>query len=307
MFVSEYAPAAPDFRDVSISGGINDGSGDLGTLLEGNVDTQWLGAMMSPNPTDFLACSQGSAPPKFEDDLVNLASYLTSNRRAPTVVSISYAADEDDFHDGYMDRICNEFLKASARGISVIVSSGDYGAGGQHHEYCTDKFYANFPSVCPWVTSVGGTDYSTDDKEVVAVYSNDYGDGGSGGGFSKHFAAQSYQTSDTASYIQRLDGEYTGMFNARGRGYPDISIIASHMTVVVNEEELGVHGTSVAAPAFAGMIGLLNDYRLSQGKPVVGFLNTLLYGVGRDGLKDITEGYNGGECIFLLLLLLIKY
>ena len=44
----------------------------------------------------------------------------------------------------------------------------------------------------------------------------------------------------------------------------------------------------------AGIISLLNDYRISKGDPPLGFLNTWLYGRGRDGLQDIKDGSNPG-------------
>ncbi len=44
----------------------------------------------------------------------------------------------------------------------------------------------------------------------------------------------------------------------------------------------------------AGIISLLNDYRISHGKPPLGFLNYWLYGNGKAGLNDITSGSNPG-------------
>lgn len=55
-----------------------------------------------------------------------------------------------------------------------------------------------------------------------------------------------------------------------------------------------VAGTSCAAPTFASVIALLNDYLASQGKPALGFLNPFLYGKGVSGLNDITSGSNPG-------------
>lgn len=55
-----------------------------------------------------------------------------------------------------------------------------------------------------------------------------------------------------------------------------------------------VGGTSAAAPTFASVITLLNDVRLSQGKPTLGFLNPWLYAIGRRGLTDITSGSSAG-------------
>jgi len=44
----------------------------------------------------------------------------------------------------------------------------------------------------------------------------------------------------------------------------------------------------------AGVISLLNDLRLSQGKPPLGLLNLRLYDDARAGLNDITSGSNPG-------------
>ena len=43
-----------------------------------------------------------------------------------------------------------------------------------------------------------------------------------------------------------------------------------------------------------GVFSLLNDYRLSQGKPALGWLNAWLYTRGLNGLNDITYGSNPG-------------
>ena len=53
-------------------------------------------------------------------------------------------------------------------------------------------------------------------------------------------------------------------------------------------------GTSAAAPAFAGIISMLNDARLSKGKPSLGFLNPLLYSKLSGAFNDVTSGSNPG-------------
>lgn len=45
---------------------------------------------------------------------------------------------------------------------------------------------------------------------------------------------------------------------------------------------------------FAGVISLLNDFRIASGKAPLGFLNPLLYAQGAAGLNDITSGSNPG-------------
>lgn len=51
---------------------------------------------------------------------------------------------------------------------------------------------------------------------------------------------------------------------------------------------------SASAPVFAGIISRLNDARLAQGKPRMGFLNPWLYGEGRLAFNDIVHGRSGG-------------
>ena len=50
-----------------------------------------------------------------------------------------------------------EFLKAGARGISLLFASGDSGAAGDSHTCKGGKFVPQWPSGSPYVTAVGGT------------------------------------------------------------------------------------------------------------------------------------------------------
>merc|ERR1712232_1388863 len=50
-------------------------------------------------------------------------------------------------------------------------------------------------------------------------------------------------------------------------------------------------GTSCSAPAFAGIVSLLNNARLKAGKPPMGHLNPFLY-QHPDAFTDITNGTN---------------
>src|SRR6185312_5704389 len=56
-----------------------------------------------------------------------------------------------------------------------------------------------------------------------------------------------------------------------------------------------IGGTSASTPLLAGMISLLNDIRMSIGKPPLGFLNYWIYQQLNSGLpayNDITVGNN---------------
>jgi hypothetical protein len=54
------------------------------------------------------------------------------------------------------------------------------------------------------------------------------------------------------------------------------------------------HLTDRTVQIVAAIIALLNDNRLAQGKPPLGFLNPWLYGRARAGFTDITQGWNPG-------------
>ncbi len=292
-FLNQYDPSSSgaDFKDASISGANNDPSDPT---LEGNLDTQISLSLGYPNPVTYYAVGPDSDPDsQFGDELVNFGNYLNSASSPPTSVSTSYGGEEQGFSSQYLDRICNEFMKAGSRGVSVFFSSGDFGVGGNGETNCNQGFYALFPASCPYITSVGATQFSNG-GEIAAEFERG---GSTGGGFSYHFSAPSYQSSDTKSYIsQNLNSSYDGKYNENGRGYPDIALVGEYYDIVLNGGTQRVYGTSASSPAWAALVSLINDYRLSNGKTSLGFLNPLLYGnsAARSALIDITSGHNRG-------------
>merc|ERR1712100_816341 len=56
-------------------------------------------------------------------------------------------------------------------------------------------------------------------------------------------------------------------------------------------------GTSCASPTAAGIVGLLNDVRLQNGKPTLGFLNPLIY-ENAAAFNDIISGSSSGCGLF---------
>ena len=178
----------------------------------------------------------------------------------------------------YADRINTEFVKAGARGISLLFASGDSGAT------CTAGMYTpNWPAASPYVTSVGGT-HGTKPEAAVGL---------SSGGFSNRYGTPSWQAKAVATYLSSGNVPNRSKFNATGRGFPDISAQAVSYLVTSNGFPMPVDGTSCASPTAGGIFGLLNDLRLQQGKTTLGFLNPLLYGHA-SSLNDVTTGSNGG-------------
>ncbi|KAH9017787.1 subtilisin-like protein [Lactarius deliciosus] len=163
----------------------------------------------------------------------------------------------------------------------------------------------------PYITSVGGTTQS--DPEIAA--------GLFGGGFSNYFGRPAYQNVVVPAFLHSLVNQYDGMYNPDGRGVPDVSAQAVNFVIVIHSAGAHVSGTSCSTPVrlkhiacrptllrtsssiqliasvqtVAGIISLLNDFLISEGKSPLGFLNPWLYSTEvMFGLNDIISGSNPG-------------
>jgi len=166
-------------------------------------------------------------------DTVNPGGYNASDygtHQPPLVISISYGSAEASYSERYARRQCLEYLKLGLRGVSVIVSSGDYGTE-QLSGTCIDPvtggvlrnatnsgggfFAPTFPASCPWVTAVGGTqlkptmnktwneDMRWDEfpEQVVWSSRDAFLNYSSAGGFSWVFERPEYQRDAVTGYL----------------------------------------------------------------------------------------------------------
>jgi len=272
---------------------------------EANLDVQTVGGFIYPIPFTFY--STGGSPP-YTPDLATVnntnepyeaqMNYLLSlpDSQLPKVLSTSYGDDEQSVPKAYAERVCNYIMSLGARGVSTIYSSGDNGVGtngdcvsnGVNSPNGTATFLPAFPASCPYATTVGATQGFSPETAVNAF--------ASGGGFSNYFARPSYQASAVDSYLKGIGNEYAGLYNTTGRGYPDVAANGQNYVIVISGVDNLVDGTSASAPTFSSVIGLLNDYRISQGKSSLGFLNPLIYSkwLGTAALNDITQGSSAG-------------
>ncbi|KAK2589722.1 hypothetical protein QQS21_012604, partial [Conoideocrella luteorostrata] len=273
------------FTCVSVNNGACPGSP---AGVEANLDTQYVRAITQRIPNVFY--STGGSPPTNgsepnNEPYLEFLNYLLAlpDSDLPNTISISYGDDLTTVPTDYAIKCCDLFAKLGARGVSVLISSGDSGVGKK----CPDKkFSTEFPSSCPWVTSVGGTD-GTGPESAWS---------GSGSGFSPLFAQPAYQAETVKKWLKN-DQTHQGQnpyFNASGRAYPDVAALATQFPVVVDGSESRVGGTSASAPVFAGIIQLVNSDRLSRGKKPLGFLNPWLYSSAASALTDIKNGGNSG-------------
>ncbi|OAT05518.1 tripeptidyl peptidase [Blastomyces gilchristii SLH14081] len=271
--------------------------------FEGALDAQTILGLSWPVP--MTTYNVGSKPPfrPVEDHQENTnepylawLQYMQTKETLPHVISISYADTERSVPPEYARRVCREFAKLGARGVSILVASGDWGVGKS--ERCVmdngrgkqRRFAPSFPSSCPYVTSVGATRLVG--SEIVGF--DGRGDFASGGGFSELFERPRYQAMAVENYLEALGNEHQGLFNRRGRGYPDIAALGYHFSVLWNGQAHLQDGTSASAPTVSAIIALVNDALLDNGHPPLGFLNPWLYSEARDAFTDITWGSNRG-------------
>lgn len=226
--------------------------------------------------------------------LLKWMTQVSNLANPPLVHSVSYGNDEkQQTSKAYMESCNTQFLKAGAKGLSVLFASGDQGVWGRSGTL-GGKFHPDFPAGSPYVTAVGGTDFKT-----TGVIGDETAWNDGGGGFSDTFAAPSYQLSAVATYKQVAGSllPTQTMWNATGRGYPDVAALAgvkNPYCVRVGGTSNGIGGTSAATPVVAGVFAKLNELRLSAGKAPLGFLNLFLY-KNPSAFFDVTSGRNQGS------------
>lgn len=77
------------------------------------------------------------------------------------------------------------------------------------------------------------------------------------------------------------------------QAFPDVAAQGDFFRVIIGGIPQLIGGTSAATPVFSAVIALLNDVRLKNGKPPLGFLNPLIYKT-MWGFNEITVGNNAG-------------
>jgi len=218
---------------------------------------------------------------------------VANQTNPPLVHSISYGGYETDEPDTTKSSFSTEAMKLGLRGVSIVVSSGDDGAVNykvrNSTAYC--GYYTSFPSSCPYITSVGATQGPEYGDDEVACSSDNDGGITTGGGISKFFSTTpAYQATAVSNYLNSVSGKIVSGYPTTGRGSPDVAAMGHAYAITIGGNWELVSGTSASAPVFAGMVTLINDYRLSNGKKALGFLNQALYQLDSSTWTDITSG-----------------
>ncbi|KOS22865.1 Tripeptidyl-peptidase SED2 [Escovopsis weberi] len=303
VFLRGQAPdlAGRNFTVESINQGGDDQSNPG---VEAALDIEYVMALAAPAKAIYYSTSGRGV--KLDDDgkpisgagddnepYLELLEYLLRkpSSQLPHVLSISYGDDELSVPANYAEHVCGTFGLLTARGISILGSSGDGGAAGGQHSKCLTNDGANrqvamgtFPSTCEWITSVGAT-ASGREPPSAAIFSS--------GGFSQRYERPPWQNGPglVDDYVGELNGHLQGKYDANMRAFPDISVVGTRFAIVVGGQRMLVDGTSASTPTLASMIALVTDARLKMGKKPLGWLNELIYSEEvRAVLQDVTNG-----------------
>ncbi|KAJ6535085.1 family S53 protease [Mycena capillaripes] len=263
---------------------LDDGSNPQGASdagLEANLDIQYTVGVATGVPVVFVSVGSDSD----DGDLggfLDIINFLSDEDDVPQVLTTSYGENEIDISKTLAFKLCNAYAAFGARGSSVLFASGDGGVEGGQPQSCT-KYQASFPAGCPFLTAVGSTHGIS--PETGSTFSS--------GGFSNYWGIPDYQSDAVAAFLTAQGTTNKGLFNASGRGYPDVSAQGENVQIVNGGETEPVEGTSCSSPIFASVIGLINDQLIAAGNSPLGFLNPWLY-ENADALNDVTAGSNAG-------------
>lgn len=287
---SQYSPDLEVTGDIVIAGCVAQGATIVLYFGPGIPDAM-QGQLPKPNELDW--------------SMLLLAAIHDSVNK-PSVLSISWGAPENLWPSTAIGLLGPLFAEANIMGITILASSGDYGASGypMTDPNADGQPHVHYPASDPHVTGCGGTKYVVDPFDELTWNDNLSGGGATGGGVSTHFQDSSWYPYQEGIVIYPWQEGQPNPITPSGRGVPDIAGNASPSSgydIIFYGKALSAYpyglfgGTSAVAPFYAGLIAVIN----SVAPITVGELNSMLYESGETGMfRDvIDEGNNNFESV----------
>jgi subtilase family serine protease len=288
-------PAPPSLRVIQPTGPVPPfhpgNSNRIGWAQETTLDVEWA-HVVAPGASIVLVetpTSENEGTTGFPQ-IVTAEEYVLRHKLGQ-VISQSFAATEQTFPSrSSLLALRGDYLLAARDQVTVVGASGDNGATSD--EYNMKDLYTSravsWPATDPLVTAVGGTQLNL--RADGTRRSPDVAWPDSGGGKSLVFGRPSYQNG-----VRAVTGS--------ARGVPDVSMDASceSSVAIYGSFYIGpgrwnpICGTSLAAPLFAGVVALADDYA-GHGKPhSLGLINPAIYTIAarhERGIVAIRSGSN---------------
>ncbi|HZT96112.1 MAG TPA: S53 family peptidase [Chloroflexota bacterium] len=196
------------------------------------------------------------------------------------VISESVGLCESDWSAADLRALQLAYVKADLSGEAPFASTGDNGAFGciQNGQVpSTSNLGIQVPAGCPGVTAVGGTRLSVTSSGSwfdETAWEDPIETGGSGGGPSIFFKQPGWQKAPGVAAQDILNNP------SHGRMVPDVSADAdnaSGMDINLTGGRSEGGGTSQAAPIWAAITALADEYLGSHHHAPVGWMNPALY------------------------------
>jgi len=271
-----------------------------GNIGEADLDIEWSGAV-ARNATILYVYGRN----------INTAIQYAIDQNLAPVISISFGNCEQNL----APTLRSIAQQGNAQGITLIAASGDSGAAACDTAFsrpqATKGPAVSFPASMPEVTAVGGAQFNEGNDNYWSVSNNassalaiSYipetawnetdatGLAASGGGASILYPKPAWQSGP-------------GVPSDNARDVPDLVLSAGDhdgYLIVSQANNFVASGTSAAAPSFAGIVTLLNQYVVSTGaqaQPGLGNINPALYRLAQtspNAFHDIVGGDNMVPC-----------
>jgi uncharacterized protein (TIGR03437 family) len=273
---------------------------------EAHLDIEWAGAVARNAQILYV----------YANTFLDAVVYAVDNNLAPVMTMSANVGCEAANTPVTMSFYQGVAQQANAQGITWVVSGSDAGPAScdaNGAPIAENGLGVRFPASIPEVTAVGGTEFNEEGgsywnssntangasalsyipemvwNDSMALYSLWAG----GGGASIYFQKPAWQAGP-------------GVPNDNARDLPDVAMAASFFhdayETIVNGASARTGGTSAAAPVFAGILTLLNQYVVNKGiqsQPGLGNVNPTLYrlaSAGSSAFHDITVGNNIVPC-----------
>jgi kumamolisin len=291
-----FGLSAPAPISLAVDGGPTNLFGWSGTD-EATLDIEMVQAV-APGAQILVYAGPGSPSGNNNQGADDAYAQMVNDGRAQ-VLSTSWGQCEPDQlldQPPDIDLLHNLFAEAVARGMTVVASSGDYGAND-----CTDNQTnpsVDYPASDPYVIGIGGTYLNPTPTPETSWAS-------SGGGTSIYFDRPSWQTGPGIP-TPALPG-------ATRRLVPDVAMNAGRAYAVwAGGQWIRISGTSFGPPIWAGLLALINQSRYAaaqvQGAPTplpcavvpgLGDLHATIYQLAATppatpAFRDITAGNGNG-------------
>ena len=297
-----------------------------GDLAESSIDVEWSGAMA---PSATLLFVNGP------DVLANSLTQAIDQNLAP-ILTLSYGNCEAAWGSTELNMYNQLFKQANAQGQTILSAAGDVGANDcDAGTSAIEGLTVDFPSASPYVTSMGGTQFSTTSTNWNTNSSSGTANAGSatayipesvwnedsagngfssgGGGVSSFFSKPAWQVETGAA------GMTTLVAPDASRDVPDVALDAAAGGSDVpylycaqgfctsgfrnsTSNLLVAGGTSFDSQIFGGMLALVEQKIGSR----IGNANPTIYALGNNSafynttslsaFHDVTSGNNSNPC-----------